>query len=282
MVRLTVIKVNGDKEPFSFQKVFRSAIRAGAPRQLAGEIAFKIQKEAYPGVTTSDIFRKVKKLLKQQSRRSALRFDLKKSIRELGPTGFPFEKYVGEIFNNLGFNVKINQFISGKCVSDYEVDFIAEKENLIYIGECKYRNVFKERVDLKDALANYARFSDILSGSYFKYKKGRNIKFKTMLVSNGKFTNKAINYSRCMGVDLLGWRFPGNKGLENIVESQKLYPITILPSLRGYIKKTLVGNRLMLVRDILDVDPVKFANKMRLKTKDLISLIKEAKLLITD
>ena len=280
MAQLYVIKADGNKEPFSADKVFRSAIRAGASRQLAQELAFKLKREAYQGITTSDIFKKVKKLLKEQSRKSALRFDLKRSIRELGPTGFPFEKYACEIFKSLGFEVKINQFISGKCVPDYEIDFVAEKENLIYIGECKYRHVFKERVDLKDALANYARFSDILSGSCFKPKIRKGVEIKTIMVSNGKFTNKAIDCSYCMGMELLGWQFPQNKGLEKIVESLELYPITILPSLRGYIKKSLVDGRLMLVRDILNADPLKIARKMGLQAKDFIPLIKEAKLLL--
>lgn len=277
-----VIKANGEKEPFSFQKIFKSAVRVGAPKQLALEIAEKIERESYPEIATSDIFKKVNKLLRERSKRSALRFNLKRGIRELGPTGFPFEKYVGEIFRSLGFKVKINHFIPGYCISNYEIDFIAEKDDLIYLGECKYRNIFSDKVDLKDALANYARFSDILNGLYFKSEKQKNTRLKTILVTNGKFTRQAINYSNCMGVDLLGWRFPKNRSLEYLVESQKLYPITILPFLKGYLKKVLVEKQLMLVKDILDIDPVKFAQKTKLQARDIFPLIKEARLLLEE
>lgn len=277
---LYVINSKGEKELFSFEKVYSSARRVGASPTLAKEIAGVIKKEVFSGIKTSDIFKKVRRLLSRKIPKSSLRFSLKEGMRKLGPTGFPFEKYVGEIFKRLGFKVKINQYLPGFCIRSYEIDFLAQKDKLIHIGECKYRNLAGERVHSRDALVNFARFVDILNGSYFKSKKYRNFKIKTMMVTNTKLTSRATDYSRCMNVELLGWRTPKNKGLECIIEEQKLYPITILPSLKGRLRDILVSKKMMLVKDILKIDPQKFAKQFKISMKSLGPLIKEAKILL--
>jgi len=277
---LSVINSNGEKELFSFQKVYRSARAVGAGKKLAQKIAQDIKREVYPGIRTSEIYSQVKRLLQREVPRAALRFNLKNSIRKLGPTGFPFEKFIGEVFRKHGFEIRINQHLPGHCLKSYEIDFLAQKGNLIYVGECKYRNFPGEKIHTKDALANYARFADILNGAYFKTKRYRNFKIKTIMVTNAKFTSKSIDYSRCMGVELLGWKYPRNKGLEHLIEKQKLYPITILPSLNSYLKDIFVAKRMMLVQDVLKIDPQRFAKKFSLPVKRFHLLIKEAKILL--
>lgn len=280
MAQVYVINSNGEKEPFSFQKTYRSARRVGASKKSAAEIAGIIEKEIYPGIKTSEIFRKVKKLLYRETPRAALRFNLKEGIRKLGPTGFPFEKFAAEIFKKLGFEIKINQFISGFCLADYEIDFTARKENLIYVAECKFRNCAGEVVHLGDVLANYARFLDILKGSYFAEEKNQNLRIETIMVTNTKFTGRAADYSSCAGVNLLGWRYPRNNGLEYLIEKYKLYPITILPSLKGYLEKIFVSEKMMMVQDVAKINPQEFSKKFKIPLKDLNFLIEEARLLM--
>ncbi len=275
-----VINSNGEKEPFSFQKVYDSARRSGAPKELAQDIARIIKKEAYAGIKTSKIFKRIKELLQRKSPKVALRFDLKEGMRRLGPTGFPFEKYIGEILKSLGYKVKINRYLPGRCIRSYEIDFIAEKENLIYIGECKYRNLFGDRVHSSDALTNYARFLDILNGSHFRAKKYKNSAIKTMMVTNTKFTNRALDYLYCMKVNFLGWKCPPKEGLEYLIEKEKLYPITILPSLKGRLKEIFVSEKIMLAKDALKINPQRFAKKFRISAQRFYPLIKEAKILL--
>ena len=265
---------------FSLQKIYKSARRVGADKELARKIVKSIEKEAYPGIKTSKIFKKVKKLLRREIPRAAIRFNLKDGMRKLGPTGFPFEKFIGEIFKKMGFETKINQYLPGLCIKSYEIDFLARKGNLIYVGECKYRNTAGERVHSKDTLANYARFLDILRGPYFKSKKYRNFKTKTMMVTNTKFTSRAIDYSLCAGTALLGWKYPKNKGLEHLIEKEKFYPITILPSLRGYLKDIFISEKIMLVEDVLKIDSQKLAKKFKIPIKRFEPLIKEARILL--
>lgn len=291
MTSLYIINSNGERKPFSPKKVYRSARRAGASKELAQKIAKTIGKEVYPGITTLEIFKRVKKLLQQETPKAALRFNLKEGMKKLGPTGFPFEKYIEAIFSRNDFEVKLNQHISGFCCK-YEIDFVAKKDNILYIGECKYRNLPGAKVHSNSTLINYARFLDIQAvdasrllviakqlseKGKFNYK---NLKIKSLLITNTKFTTKAIKYSNCVGVKLLGWNYPRNKGLEYLIDNQKLYPITILPSLSRYLAGIFASKKVMLAQDILRIDVTKFAKKTKISEKHLKRLAKEAEILL--
>jgi len=47
---------------------------------------------------------------------------------ELGPSGFPFENYLSQILNEIGYKVQVGKIINGKCVT-HEIDVIAEKNS---------------------------------------------------------------------------------------------------------------------------------------------------------
>jgi Holliday junction resolvase len=280
MSLINVINISGEKEPFSKIKVYRSAKRVGSSSKTAREIANIINDEAYEGIKTSKIFSRIKQLLRKESLGLAIKFNIKDGIRKLGPTGFPFEKYVAAIFNDLGFKVEINLSIPGKCVKGYEIDFIAKKDNLVYIGECKYKMYSGDRVDTNDALANYARFLDISAGSYFKKLKYKDVVLKTILVTNSKFSGRAIDYCKCVGAELLGWKTPKGQGLEHFIDGRKLYPITILPGLKGYLRDVLVEERIMLARDLLKINAKTFSQERNIPLKQIQDLIKQAEKLL--
>jgi len=277
-----VVNLKGESEPFSFQKVYRSVKRVGASKKLAKKIAQKIEKEIYPGKKTSDIFREVKKLLQQEHPQAALKFNLKEAMRRLGPTGFPFEKFVREILLSQGFEVKINQYISGFCKVLYEIDFLAKKDKTIYIGECKYHHLAGEKVDLGVILESWARFLDIKENSYFRKLQSNNFQIEPILVTNTKFTTQAIRYSKCKGIKLLGWRYPKNQGLEYLIEKEKLYPITILPSLKGHLKDIFAKSKIMLAGDLLKIPSSLLARKLKVSQKILSPLIKQAEILLKE
>ncbi len=275
MSSLFVVKFNGEKEPFSAKKVYQSARKVKASKQLAEKISRKIERKAYPGIKTSEIFKEVKDLLNQETPTVALKFNLKQGIKKLGPTGFHFEKYIGEIFSRNNFEVKLNQHVPGYCSRDYEIDFLAKRNDVLYIGECKYRNLFKGKVHSDVALANYARFLDIKKGSL----SGKKFKLRSLLITNRKFTSKATKYSNCSGVKLLGWNCPKGKGLEYLIESQKLYPITILPSLNRYLAEIFASRKIMLAKDLLTIDVEKFSKRTKISKNKFQVLKREAEIL---
>jgi hypothetical protein len=279
--RKYVINLQGEKEPFSYNKVYRSARRVGASRILAEQIAQSVTKDLYSGIRTVDIFEKVKNGLLRKEPLAGLKFDLKNSLKRLGPSGFLFEKYIGAILEKNGFSVQLNQCLPGRCCSFYEIDFIAKKGNVLYIGECKYRNNPGERIHTDIALANYARFLDIKDGNFFK-KLDKKIEIRSMLVTNTKLTSQAISYSNCVGVNCLGWSYPKENSLENMIDNQKLYPITILPSLKNYMVEVFNSKKIILIEDILKIDIEKFSRQNMIPVNQVTDLVKEAKILLEE
>lgn len=272
-----IINIRKEQEPFSFQKVYNSARRVGASNSLAKEIALKIEKEKYPGMTTKEIFRLVKKELKKKEPQAALKYNLKQGMKRLGPTGFMFEKFIGNILERNGYTVHLNQYIPG-AFGNYEIDFLAKKDNLMYIGECKYRKDGGAKIHLETALANYARFLDIKNGTFFK--KFKNLEVKSYLVTNAKLTEQTIKYSKGVGVELLGWNYPRKRGLEYLIDTEKLYPITVLPSLNNYLANIFSENKLMLAEDVLKIDVRAFSRRTRIPIEKLEALAREARILL--
>jgi len=264
-----VINWAGEKEPFSWKKVFNSARRVGADERLAREIARTVEKEVYPGIRTREIFARVLQILNQKNPPLATIFNLKEALRRLGPTGFPFEKYIGRILEEEGFRVKLNQIVNGFC-THYEIDFLAEKEGVLYIGECKYHQIPGLKVDLTVALANYARFLDIKKGG-----KLGNQPLKSVLVTNTKFSAQAIEYSECVGVSLLGWKYPSQRSLEKIIDEKRLYPITIFPEINNYLIRIFFKKGIILISDLLQAEE-KELKKEGLSPGKIKNLLKKA------
>ncbi len=275
MNKVFVINSRGEQEPFSFRKVLTSAVRAGASKKAAMDIALTIKEEVVSGMRTSDIFRRVKEMLLTYDYTAALRFNLKEAIKRLGPSGFPFEKYMAEVFHYNGYHVTLNQFLKGKCVS-HEIDFIAENDSEIIIAECKYRISGGDRIDVKNCLSNYAKFFDLKEGYFKGFKKP----LKIYLITNAKFTNQAIKYAKCVGLELLGWRYPTARGLEAMIEEKNLYPVTILPSFKGVVTNMLSSHNRMLVTDLLSTSVDALAKHENIPKSKLIPLIEEAKILM--
>ncbi len=273
-----VINAQGERELFSRTKLYNSARRVGASHTAAKRVVEIIGKEVYPGIETREIFERIKSLLSHEAPKSAIRFSLKKAMMELGPSGFPFEKYIGEIFSRWRFKVMLNQHLAGHCLN-YEIDFLAKSRDSFYVGECKYRNLPEGLVSPAIVLANYARFLDLKRGKFFARPEFKKIKLKNILVTNTKFSKNAIKFAKCVGIDLLGWRYPKTGGLEYFIESQNLYPITILSSLTRDLAGIFVARRIMLVEDILKLDIEKFAKKIKISPNRLRPLIEEAKIL---
>lgn len=217
---LFVVNSRGEQEPFSVNKVERSARRVGASLKLAKEIAKEIERKAYNGIPTFEIFKEVKILLNQAQPVFGLKFNLKQAIKELGPDGFGFEKYAAALLREAGYKVKLNQFISGKCLSQYEIDLTAETSNVFKIGECKYHSQAGVAVDQEVALANHARFEDILQGNFALKKIQKGQKVSCLLITNTRFSTRAIKYSECSGVELWGWKYPANNGLEVFIDQK--------------------------------------------------------------
>jgi len=241
-----VTKSTGLKEPFSILKLRHSLEKAQAGPEEIADIIKKVLPQLYQGVSTKKIHSMAFRLLRKSSRSSAARYQLKRGIMELGPSGFPFEKFIAKLFLNQNYSTLTDQVLQGKCVS-HEIDVIARKDNEIVLVECKYRNTAGIAVDIKTPLYIHARFEDILDNPLFKNQLEH---VSGWVATNARFTTDAIAYGKCRGMNLLSWDYPANKGLRDIIDSARLYPLTCLTSLTKQEKQWFLAKNYVLVSEV--------------------------------
>ncbi len=265
-----VQKMDGSLEPFDIDKLKHSLRKAGASEKAVEEISTHIASEVYNGITTQEIYAHAFEILKHYERRPvAARYSLKRAIFDLGPSGFPFEQFIAQMFKALGYkNVQTGRRMKGSC-AEHEIDVYAEKDGKRVGAELKFHNTPGFKTDLKVALYVSARFNDLSQ----KIDEG-------WLITNTKFTQNVKKFSSCSGLKLLGWDYPHNNSLVNIIEKSAVHPITALTSLNSAQKRTLIERDVVICKQALKLlhenDPIfehVHANKEELKN-ELESLCK--------
>jgi hypothetical protein len=95
-------KEDGEMEEFIPEKLRVSLQKAGATKSIADSIIDITVKELEAGATethnVTEVYKHAFTHLKRLSIAAAARYSLRRSIMEFGPTGFPFEDYIAEIF----------------------------------------------------------------------------------------------------------------------------------------------------------------------------------------
>jgi len=91
---IEITKSSGEKVKFSLEKLRASLKRSGADADLINQILDKVRDELYQGISTKEIYNRAFAMLKNEKLEYASKYKLKKAIYELGPTGFPFEKFI--------------------------------------------------------------------------------------------------------------------------------------------------------------------------------------------
>ena len=247
---ITITKASGEKAVFDGQKLRHSLKRARANEDIIEEIIREVEKLLYTGISTNEIYRLAFSMLRKKSKHSAARYKLKRAIMELGPSGFPFERFVGEILKHRGYAVQVGTIVKGHCVN-HEIDVIAEKENHHYMIECKFHNASGYTCDVKIPLYIQARFKDV----EYEWKNipGHGIKFhQGWVVTNTKFTIDAIQYGQCSGLYLLGWNYPEKKSLRELIDQTGLHPLTCLTTLTRIEKQLLLDKKIVLCKELCD------------------------------
>jgi len=234
---INVIKASGEVEPFSEHNVISSLQRAGASRELAEKIVAQVKPHLYQNIPTFEIYSAVMRILKKEQRKLAETYNLKKAIMDLGPTGYPFEKFVAAVLLANGYKAETNKIILGKCVS-HEVDIVAENKEK-YMIECKFHSTPGVKTDIKVALYTFARFLDI-----------KHRGFDTpWLITNTKLTSEVKNYAACVGMRLTGWDFPEKESLNEMIDRSGLYPITASTLLSVKQKQALIEKGIVFCKD---------------------------------
>lgn len=243
---INVTKASGEVQPFSLDKLKNSLSRAHATAEEIKFITESLIPKLYEGITTKKIYSEAFRLLRGQSKTKAARYYLKKGLMEFGPTGFPFERFIGEIFKFRGYTIQIDKILNGKCVT-HEIDVIGEKEKQIVFAECKYRNQSGFTVDVKTPLYIYSRYQDVLDNGLLT---GSDKEFIGWIVTNTKFTDDALAYGNCKGLKMLSWNYPKNNSLKDIIDVSGLYPLTCLTTITKNEKQQLLEKNYILANEV--------------------------------
>jgi hypothetical protein len=290
---LYITKASGERSLYDRQKLIRSMVRSGASVQTAEDVATDIERDIEQGMSTRKIYSRAFKLLRQSSVKVATQYNLKHAIMLLGPSGYPFEMFVGELFRAEGYEVKVGQMIKGKCVQ-HEVDVVAFRENTLVLCECKFRNQPGSKTDVKVALYVHSRFNDLRSeiepdgqnflktmgfgpfgsnGHASGYHPDRPISMQGCIVTNAKFTEDAVQYGTCSDMCMIGWDHEGPESLLGLIRRTKRVPVTVLKSISHNEISRIIARGIVICRDlhqkidVVDSLGIEEAKKRRLVTE---------------
>ncbi len=240
-----VTKADGDVEPFDPAKLEHSLARAGASSIMRDRVLNEIVQGLHPGITTQEIYSHAFELLKHhEDAPVAARYSMKRAIFALGPSGFPFEQFLGAILRGHGWRVTTDVMLVGRC-APHEVDVVAEKDGKRVGIEAKFHNEPGGKTDIKDALYVHARYEDLARAPLASSRVDEG-----WLVTNTVFTKNAIRYAQCSNLTLLGWDYPRTRGLVNLIEEGRVHPLTALTTLTDAEKHRLLDNKIVLCKEI--------------------------------
>jgi len=243
-----VTKASGEQAPFREEKLRRSLQRSGAGGEAIEAVLEEIKGMLYSGISTKKIYQTAFRLLKKSSGATAARYKLKRAIMELGPSGYPFEQFVGEILRFQGYKIQVAVIVQGYCVT-HEVDVVAEKDDKHFMIECKYHNHQGNISDVKVPLYIHSRFLDVEKN--WKAQHGHEQKFhQGWIVTNTRFSADALQYGKCAGLHLVAWDYPEKGSLKDWIDESGLYPVTCLTTLTNREKQLLLQKKIVLCKDI--------------------------------
>lgn len=271
--KIYIIKADGVREIFDRSKLEHSLRKIGTTKETADIIVAEVEANLKEGNTTKEIYRQAFALLRRRERPVAVRYSLKRAIAELGPSGFPFEKYVSHIFRALGYETLTGQIVIGTCVP-HEVDIVAWNQTELIFVEAKFHSDFSTRSDLKVALYVKARFEDLQNGTYKFGNKERKMT-KGILITNTKFSSMAIQYGECAKLNMIGWNYPQGNNLHQMIEMNGLVPITALTSLTQYDKKAFLANDIVIAKQLKDLELLRNYGFDELKSATIVREVEE-------
>ncbi|CAM4048715.1 restriction endonuclease [Flavobacterium antarcticum] len=245
---INIIKHSGEIQEFDLEKLKSSLRRAKADESLVLLIADEVQNNLVEGMTTKQIYKMAFKILRGKATATASRYKLKKALMQLGPSGFPFEKLVGQLLAHEGFETEVGVFVQGNCVQ-HEVDVVAQKDNHHYMIECKYHSDQGRFCNVKIPLYIQSRFLDV--EIEWKKQQGHDTKMhKGWVYTNTRFTADALQYGNCVNLGLASWDYPKGNGIKERIDKVGMHPLTALTTLTKSEKTKLLDKGIVLCKEI--------------------------------
>lgn len=245
---MRITKADGSTEEFKPVKLISSLKRAGAKPTEISRIVEAVEESLKDGMKTQMIYQKAFQLLRESNDPVAAKYSLRRAVFGLGPTGFPFEDFLGKVFEAEGYRTKRRLTLRGKCAI-HEVDLAAYSPDHSFVAEAKFHARPGVKSDLQVAMYSYARYLDLESARVCADDTCGIISM--YLITNTKFTTAAIKYAECVGVKLLSWDYPKQDSLQKKIERYQVYPITVLSRLSSGQKQALLQSGVILCSELL-------------------------------
>lgn len=239
-----ILKASGQVEPFSEDKLRHSLRAARATEDAVDRVVTKLRRKLPASTDSRQVFRAAYRQLRKVQRPAAARYNLRRAMAQLGPTGYPFERLVQAVLETRGYRSRTSQILTGESGVRHEIDVLAEHETERVLVECKYRRNRERKCDVKISMYVSARARDLLGEM-----RGRTDE-QFWLVTNTKFTTDAIRFAESTGLVVVGWDYPRNRGLKLFLDESGLLPLTCLSTLPRSHKRALLARGLVLCRDL--------------------------------
>ena len=268
-----VTKADESKQLFNREKVVQTCLRLGADHNTALLIVGQLERRLYDGIPTREILQLIFSLMRKYKPAVKYLFDLRRGI-SLMESKPEFEVFVRALLLNNGFDVQPNTILRGFC-GLHEVDALASKEGLTYFVEAKHHVNYHAFTGLDESRIARAILEDVNEG----YMRGvTNLKIdRAMIVTNTRYSEHAINYGQCRNILQIGWASP-EIGLRDMVEKNKLYPLSCLRGVSTDIRLKLVDVGIVLIKQLLDQDSHYIGRKTGLSKLEVSTLIEKARL----
>lgn len=272
--QIKITKRSGEQVLFDTDKLRTSLERSGAGEKDIEDVIQQVELKIVDGISTHKLYQLAYSILRKKSNHVAGRYRLRKAIFDLGPTGYPFEKFVGELLRNQGYKVQIGVKVNGHCIQ-HEVDVIAEKDDKKFMVECKFHRDQRRKSDVKVSLYIHSRFLDIKK-EWDKNPKEINRIHQGWIVTNTRFTEDAVQFGKCAGLKMISWDYPAQGSLRERIDRSGLHPITALQGLTKKEKQEVLNSNIVLCRN-LTKDILK---TIGIKEHRINKVIREAKELV--
>ena len=249
-MEILVKKHSGEEVIFSNESLKNSLLNSGASLTDAEKICASITKELYNGITTKELYQKAFDELKKIESSIAARYSLKRALKDLGPEGFYFEKWVAKVFESQGYNAITGQHLKGKSGINHEIDVVLANKKEHIVCECKFRNDIDTKISVTTPMYFLSRFNDLKEADFTFFK--QNFKpTKGYLITNAFFTTDSIAFAEFYHVNLISWDYPKDQNIKKLTDQLGLYPITCLTTLTKDEEKVLLSKNCILVRELV-------------------------------
>lgn len=267
---MRITKADGNTEEFNPKKLISSLKKAGARPNEVAHIVHNIESSLQEGMKTQMIYQRAFEMLRESADPVAAKYSLRRAVFGLGPTGFPFEDFLGKIFEAEGYKTRRRLTLRGKCAI-HEIDLAAYSPSHSFVAEAKFHARPGIKSDLQVAMYSYARYLDLESARICTEDVCGIISLA--VITNTKFSQAAIQYANCTGIDLLSWDYPKKNSLHEKIERLGLYPITVLTHLSGGQKQQLLQDGIILCTEIMHKPQV--LQRLRLSSNKIDAVLRE-------